>query len=70
MRATAAMTTRSAIIRRVPMGSQDSFSFSSLATISVPPVVAPWRRMRPMEKPSIAPPHRQASSRSSMGAKV
>ena len=43
------------------MGSQGNFSFRSRATMSVPPVVAPWENTSPSPRPSRAPPQRLAS---------
>ena len=46
-----------------------SFSFSSRAASSVPPVVAPSRSMMPQETPMMTPPYRQARM-GSIGLKV
>ena len=53
----------------LPIGSQATFSLSRRAIKSVPPVVAPWRKMTPMEPPMDSPPKIQASM-GSMGWKV
>ena len=49
------------------MGSQASFSFSSRASRSVPPVVAPCKKISPRDAPRDNPPKMQASS-GSMGS--
>ena len=54
---------------RVPMLRLSSFSFSSRAASSVPPVVAPARSMMPQETPMMTPPYRQARM-GSIGLKV
>ena len=42
-------------------------SFKSLATTSVPPVVAPWENTIPSPRPISAPPHSVASMGSMAG---
>ena len=65
--ATIKMTARSTAISSLPMGSHRSFSLSSRAMRSVPPVVAPWRNTMPRDSPISTPPKMQAISGSSMG---
>ena len=47
------------------MGSCCTFSLTSRAASSVPPVVAPCRSMRPKAAPQMMPPYTQASTGSS-----
>ena len=60
VRATSSMTAVSGITTSFPMGSQGHFSFKSLATMSVPPVVAPWANTSPRPTPMTPPPKRAA----------
>ena len=58
-------STRASTTYRVPEMGRPSFLFRITATISVPPVEAPWRRMTPMPTPKASPAnsrHRKGSS--------
>ena len=60
-RATSTTTAVSMTSSIFPMEIQGSFSFTSRAIRSVPPVVAPLAKMMPRDSPISAPPHTAAS---------
>ena len=65
-RATSTTTAMSMTSSIFPMDTQESFSLTSRAIRSVPPVVAPWAKISPRARPIRAPPH-TAASMESMG---